>query len=525
MPWFDYITGALGEQNPAQAIGDYSDEQQRQNRAAIGLDANGNPLPAGAGATTQLSPGAQGAAAAQASSTLPPNQEPNATKTPVSLGHLIMNLAQYEQREQGFNQAMGMGFAAFAQPRDRQAVSQMFNTTPIDAAKYGQTVMNVGSQQQGQDRANAIGLMVNDTSPAGQAKLADLARSLNMDPVAVRAMATADPGKLAGLIAAQGTPTPTMSNLTGITTFLKNEGASPADIARAQSLIATGMFPQDAQSMIMDEIAYRKENGTDPPWINSPAQYQIWKKEQGDIAAARGEAVDKAPATGRLMDNLQDQVDGLKQMSGMKSLMDDQSATGQARRVTAQNLLDHPQSDWNQIIKGSGLAFSPQELQFLSQLSQIKGEQYSQAIQSMPHNRFSTQEVEGVSKSLGQIGNLSMFGPTAGPDGKPIMGSTAYASQAINPLSEDVKGFRANNVYGASQTFDQMPDDLKPYVNPLYLPGGKLNEKGSGAEGWANSVKITPEEIATAKSMLTQGYTRSAVDRWVRSQGVRPSGY
>jgi hypothetical protein len=401
----------------------------------------------------------------------------------------------------------------------------LFNQDQPNVNQIGATQMSLASQQQGQDRANAIGQLVTDTSPAGQARLAALAKSMNMDPAALRAMATSDPGSLAKLIATQATPTTTMSNLTGITTFLQNQGASPADIKQAQSLIATGMYPQDVQSMIMDEIAYRKENGVDPPWANSPAQYQIWKKDQGDIATARAEAVDKAPATGRLMGNLQDQVDGLKQMPGMKTLMDDQSPTGQARRTVAQNLLDHQQSEWNGIIKGSGVVFSGPEMTFLSQLSQIKGEQYSQAIQSMPHNRFSTQEVEGVSKSLGQIGNLSMFGPTTGPDGKPISGSASYASQAINPLSEDVKGFRANNVYGASQSFDQMPDDLKPFVNPLYLPGGKLNEKGSGAESWADSVKITPDEIATAKDMLTQGYTRSQVDRWVRSKGARPSGY
>ena len=54
-------------------------------------------------------------------------QEPNATKTPKSLGHILMDLQQYQEREQGFNQSLGMGFAAFGQPRDREMVSNMFN--------------------------------------------------------------------------------------------------------------------------------------------------------------------------------------------------------------------------------------------------------------------------------------------------------------------------------------------------------------------------------------------------------------
>ena len=51
-------------------------------------------------------------------------------QTPISLGHLMMNLQQYNEREQGFDQALGAGFAAMSQPRDREWVSHIFNVTP-----------------------------------------------------------------------------------------------------------------------------------------------------------------------------------------------------------------------------------------------------------------------------------------------------------------------------------------------------------------------------------------------------------
>jgi hypothetical protein len=105
---FDWVRALTGDtDNPEEDLGQWSDAQQAQNRAAIGYDPNAQPPAAvgpggqaatAAGAGGALS-GAQGAATAQAASTLPPNQEPNATKTPISLGHLMMNLQQYNERE------------------------------------------------------------------------------------------------------------------------------------------------------------------------------------------------------------------------------------------------------------------------------------------------------------------------------------------------------------------------------------------------------------------------------------------
>ena len=123
--FFRNIMGALGVPDPIDQMEAYADEQRDKNRAAV--DPN-NPTSIGSSILT-----ANGASADHAATTLPPNQTPNATKSDPSMGHMIAELSRQQQAEQGWNQAIGMGFGAFAQPRDREAVDRMFNTPPIDA--------------------------------------------------------------------------------------------------------------------------------------------------------------------------------------------------------------------------------------------------------------------------------------------------------------------------------------------------------------------------------------------------------
>ena len=148
MPSFDSLMGMLGSPDPLDEMKAY---QARQNQANAGA---ANAQPGAPGAPGAVGP--NGANAAPPVSTLPPGQEPQGTKTPEDMGSIIIDLTRREQAKQGFNQALGMGFGAFAQPRDREAVDKMFNVTPIDATKLGQGLMQINSQQQGQDRTNSI---------------------------------------------------------------------------------------------------------------------------------------------------------------------------------------------------------------------------------------------------------------------------------------------------------------------------------------------------------------------------------
>ena len=162
----------LFQPDPEQALGQWSDAQQAQNRGAIGLDVNGNPLPppsapSAGHARPRRRPGIRGrsdvAAQARPLRYLPPGQEPNATKSPVSLGHLLMNLQQRNEASEGLNSSLGMGFAAFAQPRDREMVSKMFSVDQPNVDQVRHDANEPGwSSGEGQDRMGALGAMVPD---------------------------------------------------------------------------------------------------------------------------------------------------------------------------------------------------------------------------------------------------------------------------------------------------------------------------------------------------------------------------
>jgi hypothetical protein len=108
MGWFDLITGGLGQTDPHQEIDDWADAQQARNRQALGLDANGNPLPQATdaqgnpivSAAGAQPPNGQAVAAGQAaaSGVMQPQQEPAATKMPPSLGHILMDLQRYQRK-------------------------------------------------------------------------------------------------------------------------------------------------------------------------------------------------------------------------------------------------------------------------------------------------------------------------------------------------------------------------------------------------------------------------------------------
>lgn len=95
----------FGQQNdPRQQMANWEDEQQRRNRAAAGLDYQGNLLPTpqlnaqpGVGSGQITNP----AIAAQVGNMLPANQTPNAYKTEPSLGSLILSSRPAKRRTRG----------------------------------------------------------------------------------------------------------------------------------------------------------------------------------------------------------------------------------------------------------------------------------------------------------------------------------------------------------------------------------------------------------------------------------------
>ena len=267
--WANALTGGV---DPYQEERDYADNAQKKNRTALGLDANGNPLP------PQPDPNqpAQSAAAGQAaaSGVMPPAQQPNATKTDPSLGHILVDLQQYQEREQGFEQALGGIGAAVSQPRNRELVRGLFNTTPPDPIKSVQAQMDLAGQQQSQDRMNSLGLMINDNSPAGQKRLQDLATSLNMaSPDQLKAAYAANPQAVSQMITQTQQPTPAVANISQIERYIggvkaNKPGTSPEALQLIRNAMLAGAAGPDAEKAVGDAMAYRSShNGKNAPWV------------------------------------------------------------------------------------------------------------------------------------------------------------------------------------------------------------------------------------------------------------------
>ena len=295
---FDIITGALGQINPYDEAREYQKRQNAQNNAALpNPDGSTTPVPASAPALNGA-PGAKGPTPAQ---TTPPPAQPNATKTPEDLGSIMLDLQQYNERNQGFNQALGMGVAAFAQPRDRQMVSQMFNTNQSDPTKIGNMLMSMNSQQQGQNRMNALGQLI--SGPQGDA----IAKQLNMGSAAqLRAAFLADPQSVSAMIEKTQQPTPQVANIDQITRYMdgvaqRSPGTSNDVLTMIKNSMLAGMAGPAAEKAVNDAMAYKAKNGKDAPWVhNGVVDQQAYQQQEANTQELNKSVQESSAAHGQL---------------------------------------------------------------------------------------------------------------------------------------------------------------------------------------------------------------------------------
>ena len=488
--WARYVTGQTDD--PEQALGQWSDEQQARNRAAISLDANGNPLPtpvalpaaspaAGPnGAATNGNPDVQGAAQAQAASTLPANQEPNATKTPVSLGHLMMNLQQYNEREQGFNQALGMGFAAFAQPRDRQMVSGMFNVKPADPIATANAQQALASNLQGQDRMNMVTAVANDPQ-----KLAQMAGALHMDPTLLQQLIRTDPQKAAGLIQSAATPTDALKNL-GQLDYYGNQiqnvpGATADDVEAIKAGIKSGIAGDRMAPMIQAQVAWRQAHpGQPPPWNpNNITSYEQYVANEKSKESDRGDA---AKVLGGQPEHRRGAPRQPRATPRYAWPEEHPSRSGQARgrhesvepasRSAELGGAERPHRRGS----GGGRDLAQDRRRF---------NRNRHAHMAGTGTRVTQQEVGPLKDSISSVMNLNQDYDT-------------YTHNAINPFVTKIKKTVAN-AYGASGNLAHMDPEYEPWLHPIYRKGGELYKEGGGADKLPDLQELTPGKLSWLK--------------------------
>jgi hypothetical protein len=501
---FSLITGGLlGEQDPRDAIAQWSNENQRRNRAAVGLDANGNPLPpnldANGNPVAPADPAAVATGTALAGSQQSPDQQPQATKTDPSLGALLMNLTQYQMREQGFNKAMGMGFAAFSQPRDREMVSKMFDVNEPDVNQIGQTEMNLASQTQGQDRANSIAYMINNpkTGPA-------IAAKLHMDWGALKAGILADPGMAGRIAQALGTPTDALRNLTQLQNMGGGAGgtASP-ELKDITSGVISGVAGQDNAPMIAAQKAWRDSHPGQPdtnmPWnLNDLASFKQWQaneaSNEADRRTASSELVDKNEAALTLKGDLEE----LKDSPGLHSIM----TTAGKRDIALKALNDGTVTDIPSMMARWGL--TNDEAKAVALLRRIGGATTETAMKGMAGTgtRVTQAEVGPLKDAISMTQNLNQS-------------YEDYVHGAINNAITKTKRTVAAN-YGSTGNVKNMDPEFAPWLNDTFKKGGQLYKEGSGADDLTPAQPIPTQEIADGKELLAaKPYLRDEMlDNW-----------
>lgn len=468
----DQILGALGTPDPLQEMKDYSAAQTAKNRAAVDPTAPAGP------------------------NTLPPGQTPQATKTPQDMGSIIVDLTRREQANQLWNQSMGMGFAAFSQPRDREMVSKMFNRAPIDATRLGESIMNVNSAQQGQDKANQLlgiaNLPTNDpTNPLGQ-----LAKANNMDPAALAFMIKQDPAKAASLIAANATATPQMANLQQIERYIggieqrKDPKNTPEVLTMIKNAMIAGIPGPEAEAAISDAMAYKARTGKDAPWVVNGQIDQRAYKQFGINEAAKEQ--DRGNAAHTLAEN---EVAAQELRTGLESIRDNPALqdmlNNPLKRSLAISIMKDPDAtDVLSIVKKYGL--SNDEAQILATLRRITGQSTATALHSLvgTGTRVTQQEVGPLKDAISSVLNLNQD-------------FDHYLHNAVNPFITKIKKTVANS-YGASGNLAHMDPELEPWLHPIYRKGGELFKEGGGAESIPDLGPAPPDTIAEAKKVVLQ---------------------
>jgi hypothetical protein len=156
-------------------------------------------------------------------------------------------------------------------------------------------------------------------------------------------------------------------------------------------------------------------------------------------------------------------------------------------------------------------ALTPQEQAAIANLKQLSSSQYATAFTSTGSRR-TQQEVQNIAASLSQLSNLNQ----------------PYSSymDAFNNLHKLNQTGMAN-AYGAAQRLDEVPDNLKPLVNPIYLPaqtdekGNQIRPKGSLYSGFGGDWATKPLPTTAAP---TQQAPAPAPQADVTQNQLRPLG-
>jgi hypothetical protein len=309
----------------------------------------------------------------------------------------------------------------------------------LDASRLGESIMGVNSAQQGQDRMNALGKLVNDPT---QGPL--LAQKLNMPGgwEALKAAYLSNPQNVGKMIETATTPTPDMANLDQITRYgesiSKLPGATQADVDSIRKAITAKVAGPVAEKMVSDQISFRNKYGHDPSWKDNLDGYNAYIAQQG----ARVEALNIRPLSEGKVTDLENKIDDIKNdpaLPGlMKRLLPDQGILSLVGRTDAERAL-------------------------LQKIKQATSDEYVRGLADPGlGTRKTQQEMSYVGQSLGGVLNATNLNADDYKAGLERLKGRLYETHA--------------DIYGQSGSFKGLDKKYYGFINDAYRRGGALGE-------------------------------------------------
>ena len=150
----------------------------------------------------------------------------------------------------------------------------------------------------------------------------------------------------------------------------------------------------------------------------------------------------------------------------------------------------------------------------LSDLKEATGQEYTGALDSILRHglRPTAQEIAQVRAGYGQTPNILNFSSLKD-----------YNAQAIDPMLTRMDQASAK-AHGDAGQIDNAPDYVKPFINPIYLHGGKYHlDDGTAAPAWEKNVNkpMSDQDVQDAKAAIKQ----NPANTWHIVDGIRRKGY
>jgi hypothetical protein len=177
------------------------------------------------------------------------------------------------------------------------------------------------------------------------------------------------------------------------------------------------------------------------------------------------------------------------------------------KQAAAQTLLSADPGSWAGIIAQHSGLLSDAELKAIGDLKQLKMQNYAANFKS--GQRLTGQEANRLGQAADQIANLSVA-------------PSDYMSN-LGDVQKKIRAAQAN-AYGAAEDYDNLPMNLRPSLDPSYLPGGVNTRKETAAPSWAKPVDVSdPKDLAS----LPQGQAyriKSGPYAGIHYKGFRDDG-